>query len=110
MKNSANTTTSGASTIMHSIIVPLFALIFTIYYKPHGVYEFLQTEQASFAFNVTILFCIVLVTVSILRGWLYLIGKYRKISKTAYLAWCMRLTQKVSFCFFLGGVKRSPGG
>lgn len=89
MKNSVNTITSGASTIMHSLIVPLFGLIFTIYYKPHGVYEFLQTEQASFAFNVTILFCIVLVTVSILRGWLYLIGKYRKISKTAYLAWCI---------------------
>ena len=80
---------SGASTIMHSLIVPLFVLVFTIYYKPYGVYDILRMENSSFAFNATMLFCIVLVSISITRGWLYLIGKYRKISKSAYLAWCL---------------------
>ena len=80
---------SGASTIMHSLIVPVFVLIFTIYYRPYGVYDILHMEHASFAFNATILFCIVLVSISITRGWLYLIGKYREISKPLYLAWCI---------------------
>ena len=80
---------SGASTIMHSVIVPVFVLLFTIYYKPYGVYDFLHMEHASFAFNATILFCIVLVSVSITRGWLYLIGKYRDISRSIYLLWCI---------------------
>lgn len=80
---------SGASTIMHSLIVPLFVLIFTIYYKPSGIHNFLHMEHASFAFNATMLFCIILVSVSITRGWLYLIGKYRELSKTIYLLWCV---------------------
>ena len=49
---------SGASTIFHSLVVPLFVLIFTIYYRPYGVYEVLQMEHASFYFNSTIIFCI----------------------------------------------------
>lgn len=47
---------SGASTIMHSLIVPVFVLLFTIYYRPYGVYDVLHMEHASFAFNATILF------------------------------------------------------
>ena len=56
-------------------------------HKPYGVYDILHMEHASFAFNATMLFCIVLVSISITRGWLYLIGKYREITKPAYLAW-----------------------
>ena len=88
IKSSNHIILSGASTIMHSLIVPLFVLIFTIYYRPSGVYEVLQMEDYSFAFNASILFCIVLVSISITRGWLYLIGKYRSISHTLYLLWC----------------------
>ena len=60
--NRNNIVISGASTIMHSLIVPLFALVFITYYKPYAVYEFLQMEHASFTFNASILFCIVLVS------------------------------------------------
>lgn len=84
-----NVIVSGASTIVHSLAVPLFALIFAIYYKPYGLYEELQMPNASYAFNVTIIFCILLVSVSITRGWLYLIGKYRVVSRMGYLAWCV---------------------
>lgn len=84
-----NVIVSGVSTIVHSLAVPVFALIFAIYYKPYGLYEQLQMPNASYTFNVTILFCIVLVSVSITRGWLYLIGKYRAVSRLGYLAWCI---------------------
>ena len=88
-QDKANILLSGASTIMHSLIVPIFVLIFIIYYKPYGVYNLLQMEHASFAFNATILFCIVLVSISITRGWLYLIGKYKDVTRPVYLAWCI---------------------
>ncbi len=80
---------SGTSTIMHSLIVPLFVFIFTIYYKPYGVYDMLHMENSSFAFNATMLFCIVLMSISITRGWLYLIGKYKEINRSVYLVWCL---------------------
>ena len=80
---------SGAGTIIHSLVVPLFALIFTIYYRPSGVYEHLTMQIASFTFNVTILFCILLVSFSITRGWLYLLGKYKEVTGKVYLVWSL---------------------
>lgn len=91
--------TSGVGTILHSIIIPAFALVFTIYYRPYGIYDLLNMENASFTFNVTILFCIVLVSVSITRVWLYLLGKYKGISAPVYLIWCVGETLIASlFC------------
>lgn len=90
---------SGAGTVIHSLVIPLFFLIFTIYYKPSGACELLTMENASFAFNVTILFCIILVSISITRGWLYLIGKYKNISDLPYLMWSIAETLVASlFC------------
>ena len=80
---------SGAGTIIHSLVVPLFALIFTIYYRPSGVYEHLTMQIATFTFNVTILFCILLVSFSITRGWLYLLGKYKEVTGKIYLVWTL---------------------
>ena len=80
---------SGAGTIIHSLVVPIFALIFTIYYRPSGVYEHLTMQIASFTFNVTILFCIILVSFSITRGWLYLLGKYKEVTGKVYLVWSL---------------------
>lgn len=88
-RNIINVLLTGASTIMHSMIVPLFVLIFIIYYKPSAFYNLLYMEHASFAFNATIVFCIVLVSISITRGWLYLIGKYREVNKSIYIVWCI---------------------
>ena len=88
-KSIVNVLVSGASTIMHSMIVPLFVLIFIIYYKPSAFYNLLHMEHASFAFNATIVFCIVLLSISMTRGWLYLIGKYKEVNKSIYIVWCI---------------------
>lgn len=89
MKTNACIVVSGASTLLHSFIIPLFVLVFTIYYKPYSTYELLQMENASFAFNSTMLFCIALVSVSITRCWLYLIGKYKNVPRPSYALWCL---------------------
>lgn len=84
-----NKITAGTSTILHPLIVSLFFLFFTIFYNPRNIQDLLTMEHAGFAFNVTILFCIVLVSISITRGWLYLVGRYKKISTQIYLTWCI---------------------
>ena len=89
MKKAADMILSGASTIIHSIVIPVFILIFTIYYKPAGPYELLSMENASFAFNATMLFCIILVSISITRGWLYILGKYMSMSTISCMMWCV---------------------
>lgn len=80
---------SGVGTIFHSLAVPLFALIFTVYYRPFDAYEALEIQNVSSTFNVTILFCIILVSVSITRGWLYILAKYRNISRLIYMLYCI---------------------
>lgn len=80
---------TGAGTIVHSLIIPIFFLVFTMYYRPIGLIELLTMQNVSYAFNVMMLFCIILVSVSITRGWLYLICKYKGISGLHYLVWCL---------------------
>ena len=87
MRKTFDVIRSGVGTILHSLVVPIFAMIFTIYYRPAGVYENLTMQSASFTFNVTILFCIFLVSLSITRGWLYLLGKYKDLTGTLYMIW-----------------------
>ena len=99
MRKSISGITSGVGTILHSLIVPIFVLVFAIYYRPHGVYELLSMDNASFTFNVTILFCIVLVSVSITRGWLYILAKYKDVTTSLYAVWCVGETVIASlFC------------
>lgn len=89
MARISNRITSGVSTILHSLIVPVFVLVFMTYYKPLGIYELLSMENVTFGFNVTMIFCIVLVTVSITRAWLYLLGKFKKLPVSVYTMWCI---------------------
>lgn len=85
----SNVLTSGTSAILHSLIVPVFALVFVAFYRPYGIYDVLQMPDVTFTFNLTILFCIVLVSVSIVRLWLFLLGKYRYLSRSVYAVWCL---------------------
>ena len=78
----------GMSTIIHSLVIPIFVLIFITFYKPLGIHGLLDMPHASFAFNTSIIFCITLVSTSITRGTLYLIGRYKEISRTTYALWC----------------------
>lgn len=87
MNKAVSKIVSGAGTIIHSLLIPIFFLVFTMYYRPSGSYELLDMDNASFAFNTTMLFCIILISLSITRGWLYLVGKYKGISALPYLVW-----------------------
>jgi hypothetical protein len=79
---------SGICTIIHSLAVPTFILIFMTFYKPLGIHGLLDMEHANFAFNTTMIFCIALISTSITRSILYLIGKHGSISRPIYTVWC----------------------
>lgn len=89
MKNGRHILVGGISTILHSSIIPVFALVFTIFYKPFGTLELLQMEHASFTFNVTIMFCIILVSMMTTRFWLYIIGRHKDVARPVYAIWCL---------------------
>lgn len=91
MKRNGNTLTTGVATILHSLVVPVFALVFLAFYRPARVETLLSSvsDDYSFAFNLTIIFCISLVSLSIMRVWLYIIGRYRHVSRPVYAVWCV---------------------
>ncbi len=86
MKN--NLISSGICTIIHAFTIPVFILIFLTFYKPLGIHRLLEMQHAGFAFNATMIFCIILVSTSITRTLLYIIGKFKSISRSIYALWC----------------------
>lgn len=92
MRNGNNIMTGVRSTLLHSLLLPLFFLLFAVLYEPFGIDRMLTLENSSFTFNVTMLFCIILVSVSITRCWLYFIGKFRNMSHIEYVLWCIAET------------------
>lgn len=80
---------SLTGTVIHCLVVPLFAFVFCLYYRPYAMYDFLSMENASFSFNATMLLCILFVTLSMTRWTLSAIGRKRHVTGTAYLLWCV---------------------
>ena len=83
-----NLMSSGASTIIHLLAIPIFTLLFITFYKPLGTHRLLEMEHATPEFNATIIFFITLVSTLITRGLLYLIGRYKEIPRSTYALWC----------------------
>lgn len=80
---------SLSGTVIHWLVIPLFAFVFCLYYKPYVMFDFLSMENTTFSFNSTMLFCIVLVSYSMTRWSLFALGKFRSVSGIAYLIWCV---------------------
>lgn len=79
----------AASAFAHSLLVPLFTFVFVILYRPLSIPQYLQMDHASYTFNITMLFCIVLGSVAIMRLVLWLIRKQFTDTGLVYAAWCL---------------------
>lgn len=75
--------------MLHSALVPIFAFVFTLLYKPFGIIEDLQMEHASHSFNLTIIFCILLGAVALSRLTLYLLRKRISATGLTYVLWML---------------------
>ena len=73
----------------HILIVPLFAFVFTILYRPFGIAEALEIGGVDYTFNITMLYCILLCSVAITRLVLYFIRNHIAPSGMNYAAWCL---------------------
>ena len=80
--------TGAHSMLLHAVVLPIFFLLFVVFYEPFAIESLLTMQKSSFTFNVTMLFCILLVSMSITRSWLYFIGKVRSLSRIEYVLWC----------------------
>ncbi len=89
MKNRKDFFLGGFSAIIHSLAVPLFAFVFVVLYKPFGIAELLQMENGSYSFNITMLFCIVLGSVALMRLILFLLRNVMTFSRLVYAIWCV---------------------
>lgn len=79
----------GFSAVTHAMVVPLFAFVFVILYKPFLIVEKLQMDSASWAFNVTILLCIVFGTIALMRLTLFLLRRKIAFNIPVYSLWCL---------------------
>ena len=81
--------TGTHSILLHAVALPVFFLLFVVFYEPFGIKSLLTMERSSVTFNVTMLFCILLTSMSIIRCLLYFICKVRSISRIEYALWCV---------------------
>ena len=78
----------GFSSVLHAMLVPLFAFVFVILYKPFLIVEKLQMASASWTFNITILLCIAFGTIALTRLVLFLLRGKLTFNTPFYLLWC----------------------
>lgn len=89
MNNTAKNLYGGNAALIHAIVVPLFAFVFTILYKPFSIPSVLDMEGGSYSFNVTILLCIVFGVMTLSRLVLYLLRERVSKSGGFYAMWCL---------------------
>ena len=71
--------------LLHMIVLPLFFFSFMLIYRPFGVVEYLGREW--FAVHLTIISCIILLSVTLMRLMYYFIPM--KLNYTLYAFWCV---------------------
>lgn len=89
MNNQIKILLGGFSATVHALVVPLFSFVFAILYKPFAIPTVLEMENASYTFNITILLCIVLGSMLITRGLLFLLRKKISFGNIFYVLWCL---------------------
>ena len=72
--------------VLYFLLVPIFFVSFVLIYRPFDIDDYLDMERGLFAFNITMMSCILLVTLVITRIIFYLCKL--ELSSGWYLFWC----------------------
>lgn len=72
--------------ILYFLLVPSFFVSFVLIYRPFDIDEYLDLGRGLFAFNITMITCIILVTLVITRLIFYFSRLH--LSEGWYLSWC----------------------
>lgn len=89
MENGKKLLYGGYGAVVHSLVVPLFAFVFVVLYKPFGILGLLEMASASWSFNITILLCIVLGSVVLMRLVLFAFRNRVALGGFFYTLWCL---------------------
>lgn len=80
---------SGVSAALHSLLIPLFAFVFLILYKPFAIVDFLQIGSVDYSFNLTILLCIAIGSVGLMRLLFWALRPILGVNYVVYALWCV---------------------
>jgi len=89
---------SYSNQIWHFLGIPAFFFLFVLLYEPFDVKHYLDTGRDAFAFNITMLFTIAVLSLTITRTAFYFIWRDADISFVSYIGWC--LAEVLAFAFF----------
>lgn len=79
----------GVSAVAHTLVVPLFAFVFTVLYRPFDIAAALEIGGVDYTFNITMLYCILLGSVAITRALLYAFSRSITPTTLIYGALCL---------------------
>ena len=54
--------------VLHAILMPVFFILFVLLYKPFNIVEVLDMGRELYPFNITMITCIILVSISLMRS------------------------------------------
>ncbi len=75
--------------MLYVLMMPLFFIVFILVYRPFDVDDFLNMGQGLFPFNITMITCILLVTLLITRLSLYFARGHLALTPGWYAFWCV---------------------
>ncbi len=74
--------------LLHILMIPFSFMVFVLVYRPFDLDDFLNMNRDLYAFNLTIITCILLVVLLITRLSFYGLRGYMSLSYGWYIFWC----------------------
>ena len=74
--------------LLYALMIPFSFLVFVLIYRPFDLDEFLDMNRGLYAFNLTMLSCIIMIILLITRIILYLLRGHLYLSMGWYIFWC----------------------
>lgn len=81
-----------ANQIWYFVGIPVFFYLFMLVYRPFELRDFFDASRDLYAFNITMLMCIVLACLAITRIVYYFIWRRREMPLAGYISWCVMET------------------
>lgn len=75
--------------LLHILMIPFTFAVFVLVYRPFDLDDFLDMGQGMYAFNLTMITCIILVVLLITRMVLYSLRGRMALSSGWYIFWCV---------------------
>jgi len=83
--------------LLYFLTIPAFYLFFVLMYDPFRIQEYYNMGRGLMSFNLTMVFCIILLTLTGLRLLFFFLRKVMHLSWFLYIGWCFAEILLISF-------------